>query len=1148
MYTQETSLEKIMFRRVKNMLCCAIIFICTSQVFSIEDFFQPDKHPVTEAINKGSGHHKTSEKIISIAVIPSHTTIGIGGSVNYHALATYNNGAIKEITDSVKWSSTKKSIVSIDETGRAVGKHEGSARITASFKGIRGKSQLNVIGKLVSIRIFPEHAKVEQGVLRQYKAIATYADGSTQDITSQANWKSSKTSIAMADSYGAFIGLQEGTTSIKAIFGSCSGETTLTVLPEILTKISIYPNSNNLLVHQSQELLAIGTYNNGKTIDSNHGLRVTWSSLKRSVVSMSPLGLATAKKPGSTTVTATSVFSKNLKGTTNVLVSNAKLVDITIKPQTVTVNNYNNVVFEAKGHYSDGSTISTKHGFEVLWSVNDKTGATIDSTGTATAIKAGNSVNVIARAKSIKGQATLNVTPAELKEIIIVPSSIEMVKGKQQPFSATGIYSDGSSLNVTREVIWTSNNQCIAKVSDVVGFEGLMTAHSTGITSINATLGSVTNSASVTVTPATLIKINIKPDAISLKKGMQHQFKAKAEYSDGSVADITESITWESNDNDVMDVSDAIGTKGLITAQNSGETFITAILDNVTSRVKCTVTNTKISSIILSSPNNTVLGQSQNTVKSKDTSTPPTPSSILMGESKSITATAFYTDSTIADVTQTVIWTSSDNGIEIKGPGIIKGVNPGRSADINVQLGGANSNAGTNVSVSDAQMTSIQIVPQAIALSQGCQQDVATYATYTNGATADISDNIQLSSDDQTVAKTNDVSSLQAQNGGNAIITASYSESEGNAGVSVSPATITSISLDPSSVNMYEGETQFIKAKAHYSDGTSADVTSTTVWSSSSNGVNAFTYGGEIQAVIPGSTATITASLDGQSGTGIVTVASANITQITVNPNSFSLHVDQQNQCEAQAMYDDGTTGDVTDMVTWISSDDNIASADSNGLQGLVTAINVGNGTISAEYMTSTGKILSSSSNLTVLPEVITSIFISPPNYELSGFFSLQLEALGVHEDGSFENITQLVTWQSSDPYVVSVSPSGLITTTNQVEGETVLIKASYAGLTGTANITTNNRGLSIYITPDTASTETANNGNDWCYFTAIAKLVNGQEQDVTQLATWHFNSSIGELVAPGVIKPNTLNTTPDQANITASLGSFSATATVVND
>ena len=83
-------------------------------------------------------------------------------------------------------------------------------------------------------------------------------------------------------------------------------------------------------------------------------------------------------------------------------------------------------------------------------------------------------------------------------------------------------------------------------------------------------------------------------------------------------------------------------------------------------------------------------------------------------------------------------------------------------------------------------------------------------------------------------------------------------------GVFNNNASITSIAVTPASPSIAAGVTQQFSAMATYSNGTTADVTSSATWTSSTASVASISSGGMATAVAAGSS-TITASLSGVS-------------------------------------------------------------------------------------------------------------------------------------------------------------------------------------------------------------------------------------------------------------------------------------------
>jgi hypothetical protein len=116
----------------------------------------------------------------------------------FAATGTYSDGSIKTITTSVDWSSSIATVATINSRGLATGAGTGSSVITATLGSVTGSTTLRVQPALVSVTVIPANASLKVGSTLQFKAIGTYSDNSTQDLTSSAEWSVSNASVATA--------------------------------------------------------------------------------------------------------------------------------------------------------------------------------------------------------------------------------------------------------------------------------------------------------------------------------------------------------------------------------------------------------------------------------------------------------------------------------------------------------------------------------------------------------------------------------------------------------------------------------------------------------------------------------------------------------------------------------------------------------------------------------------------------------------------------------------------------------------------------------------------------------------------------------------------------------------------------------------
>ncbi len=180
----------------------------------------------------------------------------------------------------------------------------------------------------------------------------------------------------------------------------------------------------------------------------------------------------------------------------------------------------------------------------------------------------------------------------------------------------------------------------------------------------------------------------------------------------------------------------------------------------------------------------------------------------------------------------------------------------------------------------------------------------------------------------------------------------------GCSGFFVDPV-LTTITVGPPTPSIQQNSTLQMAATGTYDDGSQKVLTSNVFWSSSDSTIAEISNGGLLTADSPGST-TITASSGTASGTTTVTVTLANIISIQVTPTSTSILNGATQQYTAMAtVQGGGQQVDVTDSVTWISSNTTVATIAPGGL---ATAFSVGTTQITAV----SGTITSNAATLNV--------------------------------------------------------------------------------------------------------------------------------------------------------------------------------------
>ena len=151
-----------------------------------------------------------------------------------------------------------------------------------------------------------------------------------------------------------------------------------------------------------------------------------------------------------------------------------------------------------------------------------------------------------------------------LTSIAVTPTNPSITVGSPQQFTATGTYSDGSHQDLTNSATWTSSIPSVATISST----GLATGVVPGSTTIQAAVGSINGSTSLTVTGG----FSISPRAAAVTFTQTQQFTATSGFG---------SVTW-SVDGVVggSPSSGTITTNGLYTPPSSiGTHTVTATVN-----------------------------------------------------------------------------------------------------------------------------------------------------------------------------------------------------------------------------------------------------------------------------------------------------------------------------------------------------------------------------------------------------------------------------------------------------------------------------------------------------------------------------------------------------------------------------------------
>ena len=849
----------------------------------------------------------------------------------------------------------------------------------------------------------------------------------------------------------------------------------------VLTKLSVTPATVSIPLGTTQQLAVMGTYSDGTS--KNLTSQVVWTVSPATVAKVNSAGLLTSIAKGTATVNATMT---SVVGHVGLTVQAAAVTAIQIAPATLAIPLGTTQQMTATATYTDGTTGDVTN--SVNWAATPVNIVSASASGMMRGLAKG-AFTVTATSGSVMGSLNGSVGNAILQSLQVNPASAAIPKGTTQNFTAMAIYSDGTKQDVTSSTTWGSTNAGVASIDSA----GTATAGSQGSTQINATYQTSSGAASLAVNAATVQSIHVTPSSASLAKGTSLQLAASAILSDGSSQDVTNSVTWSSNLTSVCTVTASAFT----TAAGVGTCNVTATSGAISGGASLSVTAATLSGITINPPN----------------------PSVNSGGSVQLTATGTFSDGSTQNLTSSLTYLSSKPLVaSVNASGLLQGLLPG-SATITASLGSVS--ATVNVTITAALLQGINLGTGAVTVAAGVSVQLTATGSYSDGSSQDLSATVTWTSSAPSIATVDAAGKVTGLGVGSATFTATLGAITGTVNVTVSPATIVSISLNPLSVTLAAGQSQVFTAIATLTDGSTLDVTTSVHWSVTNPLLatisNTLGTEGLLSSLTPGNS-TVSASLGGVTGTANLFVNAASLVSITVGPSGLSLALGVPGTLTATGLFSDGSTQDITASVQWSSSNGQFLSV----VGGIVTPIGIGSANVTASMSGISGSVA-----VSVTSALLNSINISSTVSSLALGLTQQLSAIGTYSDGTTQDITSIVHWNSSNTGIVTVSAGGLVLA---VGGGNASVTATLGAVTQTAPVTVSAAVL-IGITV-TAPQNTFALGFS-LQLKATGTYSDSTTQDITSGVGWNStNSAIALVSSTGLVSG-------------ISIGGISATATL---
>lgn len=378
------------------------------------------------------------------------------------------------------WTSSDKTIATVDDNGKVTAVKEGKVTITAKLGNSSAVCEITVTKTPKNITLNKNSHEMKVGDTFQL----TVSDGS--ETAPKAAWTSSDKAVATVDDSGLVKAVKAGKVTITAKVDDAAAACTITISePEKPKEISLNFTSYDMDTTETLELKAV-------TSGFDSAPEITWTSSDSKIATVDKNGKVKPVKEGSVTITAK---AGNVKAECIVKISvpdeNPDEIKLNYSEYELKVGKTVQLKVVKKATSSDAIP-------KTEWSSTDSSIAEVDDEGVVTAVKAG-SVKI----KATIGDSTVSCRIIVKEKLENEPDSIslnyssrEVRVGNTVQLKAKAKIGTSTVDMDADEVEWSSSDTSVATVDE----NGLVKAVKRGTATITAKVDDLTATCKITVT------------------------------------------------------------------------------------------------------------------------------------------------------------------------------------------------------------------------------------------------------------------------------------------------------------------------------------------------------------------------------------------------------------------------------------------------------------------------------------------------------------------------------------------------------------------------------------------------------------------------------------------------------------------------
>ncbi|MFB5266251.1 Ig domain-containing protein [Paenibacillus enshidis] len=467
-----------------------------------------------------------------------------------------------ETPSKVSWSSSDTSVATV-ENGLVKPVAKGVAYIAARAEGlstrmtvyVRSSSQALLLSETGSLSMFLG------GASQKLKATDVSIAGTKTDVTDKAVWSSSDP-LVLSVNEGVITAKAAGKSTVKVSYNGYSKSVKVTVLPTI-NRLVASKTSLPVIMGSKTSLPSVSAYfadGSKRSVTSD----VTWSVGNTSVAKLEN-GKLVAVAPGTTNLIA-SVGGEQVQIP---VTAQYKVVKLTVSQAKYTLTaGQETSLPTVKAQLANGTSKDISD--EVSW-VASNARVTVQNGKIKAVSKGTATVKAMYMGKYVK--ASVKVEPV-IQNLSPSTANVELNLKKSKGIKVTGVFTDGSSANLSQNMKWTTSNAAVATIKGstikAVGF---------GTATLNGTYQDKSVQIQVIVSTK-LEKLVISSKKVNLTPGASQVLTLTAKYDNGASKNVTDAATWVSSKTGAATVSNGVVkavAKGSSTVKASyGGKYVTA--------------------------------------------------------------------------------------------------------------------------------------------------------------------------------------------------------------------------------------------------------------------------------------------------------------------------------------------------------------------------------------------------------------------------------------------------------------------------------------------------------------------------------------------------------------------------------------------